>query len=248
MKKLLIVLLCLLAFSKSSRTQEEKIIELPASTSFMNTGKVPFNSVLVLDRRPDTSQLGLLLVGIPNKLVPLYFNNGAGNAISQCISSSINKLPSEPRKLIVDLKKLMAFEKAVTNYEKGMVEFSADAYIQQDNGLYAKVYTHDTLILMVGADVTNALVRKIPGLIDSLICKICSAPQPAVSPPFASFNEILLGVRKVRKSWAHYPVNKPTIHTTGIYKTFRDFRDNRIDTAAKVAMIMQMEYTGFTPF
>lgn len=236
MKKTVFIFLWLLSFYKTTWSQERKIIDLASCTPFVEVKKVPFNEVTVLDTRTDTTQIGLVQEDFTNELIPVNFHKGIKQAISEHIRSCIEELAKEPKRLLVNIKKLATFEKERPNYEIGLVEFSADAYIQMDSDQYAKIFDLDTLYTMVRPDVTHAVLRKILEPIDSMISMVCKYQLNNLdTSSLISQNEVISGTRK---SWLNYPVNKAVKQAIGIYKSFEDFRENRIDTTAKVAMIL----------
>lgn len=227
MKKISLVLLISLISSPMIKAQE-KIIELRLTASSVNLNKVPFNKVVLLDNRIDTSKIGTAQTGAFNKIATVRFTDPASVAIQKYIDELIRNAETEPQTLLINLKKLMTSEKTYSMSERGFIDFAAEGYIQRNDSEFVRIFSVDTFYVIKALDVTKAVFSKIPEVIDSMIAQasLFDLSSMDTSKVF-SYSEISSGINK---HWAEFPVNISPLFTKGVYKSFMDFRNNNIDT------------------
>lgn len=227
MKKVMEVYLLVSLFFSGIHAQD-KIVDLKYNKSLFNNNAITFNRVVVLDSRIDTLKIGIAQSGAFNKLVIARFGKPASAAVQEYLGNILSDSGSGSKLLLINLRKLTSFEKNYSLKDWGYIDFAADAYLQQNENFYVKILSADTLYVLKAVDVTEALLSKISDVMNNMVYQIVSVDLSAVdSSQLFSFDE----VRDARYNrWMQFPVNSSPLHGTGVFKTFEDFRDNKIDS------------------
>jgi hypothetical protein len=104
-----------------------------------------------------------------------------------------------------------------------------DAYIQKNDTGYAKIFSVDSIYIVKAFDVTKAILPKINNVIDSMIYHISF-----FDPGSLNENNKVFTLKEVNsetsKRWMNFPVNNSLFFVTGVYKTFEDFLNNKVDS------------------
>jgi hypothetical protein len=127
MKNLLVVLCISLSFTILKA--QERIIELKPDSSSVKLQQVPFDKIIVLDNRIDTSNVGIVQTGGFNKLTMVYYDKPVATAIQKYIEIQIDDSRREAKRLVININRLKVFEKTFALSERGYIDIAMDAYI-----------------------------------------------------------------------------------------------------------------------
>jgi hypothetical protein len=98
---------------------------------------------------------------------------------------------------------------------------------QKDDNNYVKVGSIDSLYVVKATDVTNATLLKIPAILDIIINQVLLNSSSSVNISNAVSIDEINQVSSKRR--AQFTINSSPDNLKGVYRTFEDFRNNRID-------------------
>jgi hypothetical protein len=242
MKHLAVIGLFLLVLSMIGFSQDRKaIVQLSYVAKLHGIRRVPFSSVTVMDNRFDTTKLKVLVDGtLP--FHELAFAQPASLVVESYIRRLINGLPQNDRRLYIDLRQFR-FGNIATRIGTGQANnvfrkndplirdclfFSANAYISTGEHQYKKVFSFKKpIVLQIKGMRGDIYQRTVIKALSDFVTALCAVDFQAYARDGAVYSEESLRTNVIA-DWAFYPINQQTPSANGIYPTFDDFLNNRL--------------------
>lgn len=181
-----------------------------------------YKSILLLDIRTDTSNLGIVQKGGFNrkeKVVPEIPLSGQFNDLVNHLADSTSK----SGELLLLLREFNFAEITGAMSEKGYFHFRAILYAKAVND-YLQLQTLDTVVLVRAMDVTKKMFREASKAVTEFIAGNLSK-QPVRGMVLTQ--ELLPKIDSIEKS--KLPLYSQTTLTEGIYKSFQSFVNQQPD-------------------
>jgi hypothetical protein len=209
------------------------IIQLNGVNKMQGIHRVPFSKVIVIDNRFDTTKLKIMADGVL-PFHELVFARHASAIIADYIQQSIDHLPRAEQSLYIDLRQLRY------GNIKGYLFLSANAYLSVDGRQFKRVLTFRKTfgVPVAGSTDINTYRRAMITALKELINSICTAADKA-SPIDTNTYQTESLRTNVIEDWAHYPINTQQPSSNGIYLTFDDFLQNKmqkVDFSLRMAL------------
>ena len=181
-----------------------------------------YNSITVLDSRPDTTNFGIVQIGFFNKdanVVPKKpLAAQLSNLINVVTDASANK-----GELLLQLRRFSFAEITHGTSEKGYCYFNAILYSKTADH-YQELSSIDTLIVLHSSiDVTHAILKAGS---DTLSAFVVSSLLSKPAGPAYSYND-LVKIDSIEKSKTK--LYNTTAYVDGLYKTYHSFKDQLPD-------------------
>ena len=228
---LLFLLLSMTGFSQDRKD----IIGLNYPIKLRGIRHVPFNQVTVIDNRFDTTKLKVLADGaLP--FHEIIFAQPASTVIASYIHRAIARLPQTNRRLYIDLKQCrcgniatrLGGGQANNAPIKDCLFFSANAYFSTGTHQYKKVLSFKKAIVLkykgISGDIHSPTVKRV---LSDFITALCTVDMQAYTRDSAIYDEESIHTNVIA-DWATYPINQQTPSANGVYFTFDDFLNNRL--------------------
>ena len=214
-------------FTNASSSIAQKIIPLTVHRKLHHIHVLPFDRVVVLDNRYDTTKIKVIEDGsYPVKVLTL--NKPASLAIKNYIESVIKPYHKKEQNLYLNIKQLRFSNPSYYSNYSSQLFFSADAYIQ--TGVhFRKIATikkdyrphyHGYMDSIYRRTITYAL----NDLIENVNANYYKQGKEGIdTETYDSINT------NVMSEWNEYAIIKnDSFSTNGVYETFKDFRDDKI--------------------
>ncbi|SRR5579871_46933 len=218
MKYILLLLALLEVFSPQAQFSYGSIA-ITNKKKLKQIQRVPFNEVVVFDNRFDTTNF---LVALNFNGVEIdSFSRPASQEIEFYIKGRITPLPKDKRTLYINLKQLRFGNIPGLS---GKMFFSADAYIAEE-GKLIKVYS-----LKNEYGIRRSFNHTIASTLDKFLQQLSDRFYREKHTDTSSMKDL---DRNVTAGWASYSIFSYDNTKDGVYKTFNDFREDKIDSSVQ---------------
>lgn len=216
MKKTLIQLSVLLIFNLNYAQDKTEKFNLILPT-YMIEGSL-YNQVTVLDSRFDTTNIGIVQLGMFNNKARVVCEIPLEKQIDSILKYTI-KSPSKNGKLLLQIRYFNISELTKSMSELGYLRFRANLYSEIDNKFY-KLDFLDTFIEYRGgmSDVTNAILEISSFTLVDFITKNLSL-EPKIQTPYSLFE--LKNIDSFEKKLI--PIYNTSSFKDGLYSNYNSF-------------------------
>ena len=244
-KNLLICLLLIQAFPGILMAQAKKqVVQLSTKRKLHSISQLPFNEVAVLDNRFDTSkneieQDGMYFPGV------LRFDIPASGAIKDYIESTIRDIPDRKEQVLyINLKQLRF---GVQTWGPAHLDVKVDVYLKVKDG-FRKLFSLNTYYKQISGFIGEQVCAStIEAAFDDLVKRAVKiyGEQGIPDTTVYTFDDIN---KNVVSEWSACPIFHQANLQNGIYRTFDDFRNNRMDPDSILLKIeADSTYTLYLP-
>lgn len=190
-----------------------------------------YNSINFVDSRVDTSNMGIVQVGLMNDNVPVKSMTPLSAQFDNYMNSKIDS-GAEERELLLQLRNILFCETTTMSSETGLCYLKAVLYAKNDDHNYKILSAMDTVILVKSFDVTKALLKMGSSVLTKLIDdNLKSYPMNDV---IYSYHDILKTDSIEKRQIKLY--NTDSLKN-GLYNSYHSFKnqtpDNRITVRTK---------------
>ncbi len=211
-------------------------ITLSYSKKLKHIEKIPFNEIIVLDNRFDTTNFLIDETHVKNPEMDC-FSKPASEEIRTYIQKITAPFPKESNTVYINIKQLR-FGNLIKLSRT--LFFSADAFIRQKNGFkkILSIKNEDPFRRNYNYTIVIAL--------NNLIQELCSHYyHHHVDTIDYTLGEIN---KNIMLEWASYPIIKQNNLAIGTYSTFDNFRNNKIDSSRQFILKTNEDSTYHVSF
>lgn len=249
-------LICTIFLLTLFKSQSQTISNIPLTIDkhHLNINYFPFDSILVLDNRFDTTKI---YTDENGNYPPTYLNFSPSTslAIKNYIDSAVKNFPRGDKKLLINIQQLRIPNKASFVHRRkkdstlrvinlrDYILFSAELYYQTENNQYRKIVTINKNYYTWEYFMNS----QFPIILDNIIEASClndshnsilkkSKKFKYISEDTVSFNysndSSDVSIEEINQSaknkWSLYQIIKKDSNTDGYYYTFDDFKNDAI--------------------
>jgi len=183
-----------------------------------------------LDSRPDTTNLGIVQVGLMNAKARVIPKTPFSVQLTHLLNSLTDSTAKDGR-LLLQLKHFNFAEVTGAFSEKGYFYFRANLYVVS-NGKYRTIASVDTLMVTSGMDVTKSNMKNGSIFIGKFIARNL-LNKPADSTVGYTMDEVV-NIDSIEKQ--QFRLYSDTSYQEGLYLSWRSFRDQIPDKQIVVEM------------
>lgn len=230
--KYFLTLFSLLAVSTLSQAQfSYGSIHLTSEKKIKHIQRVPFNKVVLFDNRFDTTNF-LVNHNVLKAPEMDSFSMPASKEIKNYIEKMIEPFPKDNRQVYINLKQLRFGN---LNNLSRFLFFTAEAYTPENKGL-VKIFSLEKKYLLrhnYRATIRHAL--------NDFVIKISKKYNlDTINKKTYTIENL---TKNVMTEWADLPIINQNNYVDGIYRTWSDFRDNKIDSCAQFELQLKDDST-----
>ena len=209
---------CFLFVAHSQKHREKYTISLPEQ----KVSDSRYNSLLFIDGRADTSNMGIVQLGAFNKKALVIAETPLDQQFRAIFNQLIDSSASQGECVFL-LRQLSFAEVTKAMSERGYCYLRAALFARSGEG-YQKINTIDTVILVKAMDVTRAMFRRGSKTIHEFIGQNLQRAPGEANLYSLSDIHALDSVEK-----RSIPVYNTTVYTEGVYQTYEAFKQQKPD-------------------
>jgi hypothetical protein len=183
-----------------------------------------YDKLLVIDSRPDTSNMGIVQKGVLNRQAKVIPHVPIARQIENVFNAIIGS-GSNNGELILQLKHFSFAEVTSVMSEKGYCYFRADLFAK-NNDKYQVLSTIDTVILVKGMDVTKGLMKSGSRIVIGFITN--NLLKKSDSREFLTFDNVYHIDDYEKRNIVLYQTNN---YNEGIYFSYNTFKNQTPELA-----------------
>lgn len=227
--KSIIVLSIILAASATVASAQNRTEDFEITLPEQKIPNSHYRSIAFIDSRYDTSHMGIVQLGAFNKKAKVNPKVPLSNQLTNVLNALVDSSAMEGE-LLFQLRQFSFAEITGATSERGYCYMRAILY-EKNGGMYHKLGTIDTVILIKSFDVTRPLFRRSSYLISTFIADHL-VQAPVVTRAF-TFNDVL-NLDQLEKR--DIPVYATSSYKDGLYETYQSFMQQLPDKAIEVTM------------
>jgi hypothetical protein len=198
---------------------QKKTQDFELSTPEQKIGNSLYQQIECLDSRPDTTNLGIVQLGLMNTKARVVPKTPFPVQLTRLMNSLTDSTAKNGR-LLLQLKHFSFAEVTGAVSEKGYFYFRAILYADS-NGGYRTIASIDTLIVVKAMDVTKPMLRRGNELITGFIAGNL-LNRPADTAAYYTMNDVI-NVDSIEK--LKLKLYTSTTYQEGLYLNYASFRD-----------------------
>lgn len=180
--------------------------------------KSKYNTIIVVDSRTDTTSMGIVQVGILNKLAKVVTCRPISLQLRDYLTSVIDS-SAQNGTLIFQVRQFLFAETATMTSEKGYFFIRANLFAKSESN-YKRLASIDTMVMISSLDVTNRLLKTASDIVTN--CILSCLDIPPLQDELYSLKDIIRVDSIEKRKIKIYNVNE---YKDGLYTSYNSFKN-----------------------